>query len=176
MDWAGLGKVRMRVVLAMVICLAGCATSSAPAKVVSVSPVDGAKDVDVQAIVQVHFSNGLNVPTITAQSVRLRGPDGAAVAVQLGSDIEADVVNLQPRERLKPPTTYLLETSNLVDRDGVSVSRFTSSFTTGADAPRAAAAEGFRFTKAKVDDENGPTAVALGPDGNIYVATYYGIV
>ncbi|MCI0360264.1 MAG: hypothetical protein L0211_17440 [Planctomycetaceae bacterium] len=32
-----------------------------------------------------------------------------------------------------------------------------------------------RYTKTKVDEEHGPTAIAIGPDGNVYVATYNGI-
>ena len=151
----------------------GCAATPATT-VVSVNPARGATDVDVQAVVQIHFSNGLRVPTITPESVRLLGPDGAAVAAQLGSDIEADVVNLQPRERLKPRTSYTIEIGSLVDRDGGAVSPFTSAFTTGADAPAPAPGDGFRFSKRKVDDENGPTAIATGPDGHLYVATYYG--
>ena len=63
----------------------------------------------------------------------------------------------------------------LIDKDGVAVAPFRSSFTTGDDRPPAAPKEGFRFTKTKIDDEHGPTAIAVGPDGNVYVSTYNGV-
>src|SRR5262245_38103485 len=67
-----------------------------PTKVVSVSPRDGASDIKIQISIQVHFSKGLKLGSLTADSVRLLDPSGRPVSVQLGSDIEADVVNLQP--------------------------------------------------------------------------------
>jgi glucose/arabinose dehydrogenase len=124
----------------------------------------------------VHFSDGLTLDTIGPESIRLLGPSGDPVPVQLGSDLEGDVVNLQPQRRLAPRTSYSVEIrGTLVDRRGRGVAPFRSSFTTGADAPPAPG-EGFRFTKSKVDDERGPTAIAVGPDGHVYVATYDGIV
>src|SRR5262245_13848235 len=74
-------------------------------KVVLVSPRDGATDVDGQAPVQIHFSNGLTLETLTADSVRLVNSAGTPVAARLGSDIEGDVVNLQPTQRLLPRTS-----------------------------------------------------------------------
>src|SRR5262245_60409012 len=68
-------------------------------KVVLVSPRDAATDVDVQAPVQIHFSNGLTLKTLTADSVRLVDPAGAPIEARLGSDIEGDVVSLQPTQR-----------------------------------------------------------------------------
>ena len=65
----------------------------AATRVVSVSPLDGATNVSVQAVLQVHFSNGLRLNTITADAIRLLNSAGAPVPAQLGSDIEADVVN-----------------------------------------------------------------------------------
>ena len=62
-----------------------------------------------------------------------------------------------------------------MDKDGTAVTPFRSSFTTGDDRPPATPTEGFRFTKTKVDDEHGPTAIAVGPDGNVYVSTYNGV-
>ena len=66
--------------------------------------------------------------------------------------------------------------SKLIDKEGTPVAAFRSSFTTGADVPRPASSEGFRYTKTKIDEEHGPTAIAIGPDGNVYVSTYNGIV
>jgi glucose/arabinose dehydrogenase len=146
-------------------------------KVVLVSPPDGATDVDVQAPVQIHFSNGLTLDTITADSVRLVVSGGIPVAARLGSDIEGDVVNLRPTQRLLPRTSYAIEVNgNLIDKEGVAVVPFRSSFTTGDDVPPEIPQEGFRYTKTKCDDEHGPTAIATGPDGNVYVSTYNGVV
>jgi glucose/arabinose dehydrogenase len=141
-----------------------------------VSPRDKATGVDPRAPVQIHFSNGLKLDTLTAAGVRLLTSAGSAVPAKLGSDIEGDVVNVQPRDPLKPRTSYVIEvTGKLIDKEGAAVVRFRSSFTTGDDRGPAVAREGFRFTKAKVDDERGPTAIAVGPDGNVYVSTYEGV-
>ncbi|MBI2948700.1 MAG: right-handed parallel beta-helix repeat-containing protein, partial [Verrucomicrobia bacterium] len=83
--------------------------SSAATTVVLVNPRDGVRDVSVQTTVQIHFSNGLTLTSIIPDSVRLLKPDGTQVNAQLGSDLEADVVNLQPKDRLAPRTSYLLE-------------------------------------------------------------------
>ena len=143
--------------------------------VVLVSPRDGATGLDVQTTMEIHFSNGLMLTTITPDSIRLLNSAGLPVRAQLGSDIEGDVVNIQPNQRLAPQTLYTLEVNRkLVDKKGVPVVPFRSSFTTGADLPAPIRGEGFQFRRTKVDDEPGPTAIAVGPDGNVYVATYYG--
>jgi len=133
-----------------------------PTKVVRVSPRDKATGVDPRAPVQIHFSNGLKLATLTGDAVRLLTAAGVAVPAKLGSDIEGDVVNLQPRDPLKPRTSYVIEvTGKLIDKEGAAVVPFRSSFTTGDDRGPAVAREGFRYTKIKVDDERGPTAIAV---------------
>lgn len=145
-------------------------------KVVRVSPRDNATDVDTRAPMQLHFSNGLTLATIGPESVRLLDSTGTPVPTRLGSDIEGDVVNIQPVEPLLAKTTYKIETTDkLIDKDGIAVTPFRSSFTTGDDRPPPVSDEGFRFAKTKVDDEHGPTAIAVGPDWNIYVSTYNGV-
>src|SRR5262245_531593 len=164
-------------VVACLTCAPGFATEpvAKSTKVVRVNPRDKATDVDPRAPVQVHFSNGLKLLTLDADSVRLLTSVGATVQARLGSDIEGDVVNLRPVKPLSPRSSYTIEvTSKLIDKDGGAVTAFRSSFTTGVDRPPAEPREGFRFAKAKVDDERGPTAIAVGPDGNIYVSTYDG--
>src|SRR5262249_48124091 len=101
---------------------------------------------------------------------------GVAVPARLGSDIEGDVVSLQPSERLRARTSYVIEVNGqLIDQEGVAVAPFRSSFTTGDDVATVIPIEGFRYTKTKVDDEHGPTAITVGPDGNVYVSTYMGV-
>lgn len=56
------------------------------------------------------------------------------------------------------------------------VAAFKSSFTTGIRTRFYILARGFQFAKTKIDDEHGPTAIAIGPDGHVYVATYEGAV
>jgi glucose/arabinose dehydrogenase len=148
-----------------------------PTRVVMVSPRDKATAVNVDTLVQIHFSTGLKLPTITADSVRLLDPAGKPVAIKLGSDIEGDVVNIQPIARLVGQTTYTVEVnSKLKDKEGTAVAEFRSTFSTGADVSRPAASEGFRYVKTKIDEEHGPTAIAIGPDRNVYGSTYNGIV
>jgi len=174
-------SIGLPAVLGVVACLAAIAALAAepPAKltkVVRVSPRDEATDVDPRAPLQIHFSNGLKLGTVSADSIRLLNSAGAAVPARLGTDIEGDVVNLQPTKSLLPRTSYSIEVSNkLIDKDGNAVAAFRSSFTTDADRPPVVAKEGFRFAKIRVDDEHGPTAIAVGPDGNVYVCTYNGI-
>jgi glucose/arabinose dehydrogenase len=155
----------------------GQSSSSERTRVVSVTPRDGANGVDTDVVLQIHFSTGLSLKAITADSVRLLDSAGKPVPAQLGSDLEGDVVNLQPKQRLRPRTSYKLEvTRQLLDKEGRAVAPFESSFTTGDDLPMPIAADGFQFAKTKIDDEHGPTAIAIGPDRNVYVATYEGIL
>lgn len=157
----------------------GCAIAhrDSSTRVVQVTPGDGATGVPARSIVQVHFSDGLRIASVNPDSIRLLGPAGAPVPARLGSDIEADVVNLQPDEPLKPGTAYNLEVNGkLIDRRGLPVAPFGSSFTTQVDLPVANRADGFRYTKTRIDEEMGPTAIAVGPDGNVYVSTYYGMI
>lgn len=175
-------KARLVVAFSWLACLlvvATCAIVNAdePTRVVLVTPRDKATAVNVQAIVQIHFSNGLKLPSITSETVRLLDAAGKPVDVKLGSDIEGDVVNIRPSRNLTRQTTYTIEvTSKLLDKAGAPVVAFRSTFTTGADLPQAASGNGFRYTKTRIDDEHGPTAIAVGPDGNVYVSTYNGIL
>lgn len=176
---AALGPWVVPAVTAWVAGTPGCATApAAPStRVVRVGPRDGATGVDVRAPVEIHFSSGLRLATITADSVRLLAAGGAPVPARLGSDIEADVVNIQPHAPLEPRTSYILEVNGkLADRAGAPVLPFGSSFTTGAVLPAPVQGDGFRFTKTRIDEEMGPTAIAVGPDGNVYVSTYYGVL
>src|SRR5262245_41182006 len=146
-------------------------------KVVQVSPRDKATDIDPRALLQIHFSNGLKLTTLSAESVRLIDSAGKSIPARLGSDIEGDVVTIQPMQPLVPRASYKIEvTEKLIDRNGNAVTPFRSSFTTGADRLPMPPKEGFCFTKTRVDNEHGPTAIAVGPDANIYVATYNGVL
>ena len=120
------------------VCAAGSTSVFAdePTRVVLVSPRDKATKVNVETLVQIHFSTGLKLETITADSVRLLDPAGKPVASKLGSDIEGDVVNIQPSARLTRQTTYTLEVNNkLKGKEGIPFAAFRSTFTTGADLP-----------------------------------------
>ena len=64
--------------------------------VVKVTPRDGATDVNVSAPLQVHFSNGLTLTTLTADSVRLLDPAGKPVRRPIG---------LRHRGRRRQPPT-----------------------------------------------------------------------
>jgi outer membrane protein assembly factor BamB len=170
-------RIRSLPSVAVVLVLWGCASPrpETSTRVVRVRPGDGAVDVDVQKPVELHFSNGLTLSTITARAIRLLDAAGKPVPVRLGSDIEGDVVNIQPLAQLEPRSSYRLEVNGgLHDKHGAPVARFESAFTTGEAVPRRIPGDAFRYKKSRVDDEPGPTAIAVGPDGHVYVSTYYG--
>jgi glucose/arabinose dehydrogenase len=144
-------------------------------RVASVTPRDRTTDVELDVVVQVHFTTGLSLRTISADTVRLLDAQGAPVPTRLGFDLEGDVVNIRSQGQLKPQAGYTVEVKDrLIDKQGASVAAFRSSFTTGSTSQQVLRAEGFQFAKTKIDDEHGPTAIAIGPDGNVYVATYEG--
>jgi hypothetical protein len=124
--------------------------------VVSVAPREGAAGVDLETFVQVHFSTGLALRTVTADSVRLLDSAGVVVPAQLGFDLEGDVVNLQPNTDLKPQHMYTLEVTFAFKADGTSVID----------------------NRALVDEENEslrfahPLDVAVHPTGRFYVADF----
>lgn len=94
--------------LAAAAALPGCGAveepRSATTRVVSVSPRHGARDIDPRTIAEIHFSTGLELGTITADAIRLLGPESVPVPARLGHDIEGDVVNIQPAEPLRSRT------------------------------------------------------------------------
>jgi hypothetical protein len=146
-----------------------------PTRVVSTTPDEGATEVAVDAVLQVHFSTGLTLTTVTAESIRLVDAGEALVPSQLGTDLEGDVVSLRPHRRLRPNVTYTLEvTDRVLDREGNPVAPFHASFTTGSHRQAQSDVEGFQFSTTRIDGEHGPTAIAVGPDGHAYVATYEG--
>lgn len=144
-------------------------------RVVSVTPQDRAIDADLDTVIQLHFSTGLSLRTISAETIRLLDDGGKPVPARLGFDLEGDVVNLRSQARLRAQAKYTTEViKGLIDKNGASVAPFRSSFTTGSNSRIVARTAGFQFTKAKIDNEHGPTAIAIGPDGNVYVSTYEG--
>lgn len=150
-------------------------TSAEPTRVVQITPQNGATNVDAQALLQVHFSTGLKLTSLNTNAIRLLDSAGKPVGIRLGSDIEGDVVTIQMLEPLAFKTMYALEINNrLLDKEGAPVAAFRSSFTTGGSGLSPGQTDGFQYRKARIDEEKGPTAIAIGPDGNIYVATYYG--
>lgn len=145
--------------------------------VVSITPGDKATDVELDTVIQIHFSTGLSIKTINADCIRLLDAAGNPVPARLGSDLEGDVVNLRSQARLRPEAQYSVEVNDkLIDKEGAAVAPFRSSFTTGVRSRDPINVEGFQFRKTKIDGEHGPTAIAIGPDGNVYVATYEGVL
>ena len=115
--------------------------------------------------------------SLTAESIRLLDPAGKPLPAQLGSDLEGDVVNIRPKDRLKPQSLYTVEvTARLIDKEGDRIAPFARRSPPGAYGG-SIHAEGFQFAKAQNPaPSTGPTAIAIGPDGNAYVATYEGIL
>jgi glucose/arabinose dehydrogenase len=165
------------VVPVLVFVATQAARSADPTRIVSVTPADKAIDIELDAVIQIHFSIGLSLKTISAESVRLLDAARNPVPTRLGFDLEGDVVNMRSQARLRPQSVYTIEVNNkLVDKAGTAVRPFRSSFTTGSTVRAPVPVAGFQFTKTKIDEDHGPTAIAVGPDRHVYVATYNGLL
>jgi hypothetical protein len=74
--------------------------------VVSVTPGNDSTDVELDVVVQIHFSTGLTLRTINAETVRLVDAVGSAVPMRLGFDLEGTWLTSDLRDSCgKKPST-----------------------------------------------------------------------
>jgi len=139
----------------------------------SPTPRDGAQDVDPRGVVRLLLSEPLDPETLSAEAIRLIGPKSTAVPAYLQTDLTGGVVTLAPTRALEPETSYRLEvTERLRSETGAAIEPFAFEFMTSDAAapphPR------FRMRPVKIDDRDSNCAIAVGPDGHLYVANTYG--
>ena len=147
-------------------------------------PAHSASAVDVDTFVSIdvrlpNTGHGVDPATLTADSVMLRRlHDGTIVAAAVNTSAAGDSIVLTPHAALSPLSRYRLTVTDRVrDTAGAAFHEYTVEFTTGVVAPTGGLSN-VRFTRQPQARTNGHayTAVAFGPDGNLYAATRQGFV
>lgn len=144
--------------------------------IVDVTPTSEQTNVSTEVAIQAHTSAHFDPATLTDGSIRLIDNNGLAIPGHLTGDL-GGVITFSPDGPLLPFSRYRIEISNDIrSAEGQPLEPFTSAFQTGNVS--VAAAEGEpplpAWKKTKLDDPLGATAVALGPDSRLYLATWEG--
>ncbi|MEY2405084.1 MAG: hypothetical protein QOD38_2635, partial [Acidimicrobiaceae bacterium] len=143
------------------------ANSNAPT-VVSVIPANGATGVPLDSALTVQLSNGVDPTTANASGVQLLDSTSAIVPGYFNTDGAYSNVTFVPAANLAPNAMYTVKvTAALEDPQGNPYQPFTSTFATGVTVSQQPSP--VTFTKSTFDLGDGPTALALGPDGKLYV-------
>ncbi|NAZ84809.1 Ig-like domain-containing protein [Kineococcus indalonis] len=134
-------------------------------------PADGATGVRVDTSVSLAITAPVEETTI-AGAVRLTGPSGD-VPLNLNSDAAGGTISFTPAQNLAENTRYTVRTTTaLRARDGgAAFPSYVSAFRTGTTA---APLSPYSFRRAATTAVAKPSAMALGPDGRLYVGTYTG--
>jgi glucose/arabinose dehydrogenase len=120
------------------------------------------------------LSDGADAATVGTNSVKLLNPAGDQLTGSYNTDAVGKVISFTPAARLAALTTYRIRTTTaLKDTSGRSFAAYSASFTTGDSG---IPPTGLPFTRAAVGSLNAPTAVTVGPDGRLYVATAWGLI
>jgi hypothetical protein len=135
----------------------GVAVDTTHPVVSSISPVNGASGVAVNAQVMAVFSEPINPLTIVPGTVQIIPAGGSAVGgmVTLASDHMS--LTFVPSAPLNVSTSYTIQISGLNDAEGNTITTFTSSFQTGASAVPDTTAP----TVTGISPANGTTGVAV---------------
>src|SRR6185503_1755474 len=108
-------------------------------------------------------SDSVDESTISSDNIQVIDPFGNPVTGNFNTDAAGGVISFTPITRLAPYTEYSIQTTvGLRDLDGNPFGALTSSFFTGENGVQPAAAS---FDKITLDNIDGPTVVAMGPDG-----------
>ncbi len=127
-------KANRGVVLVLTMILSACSLfGNQMPYVVTVSPASGATNVGTSSSVRATLNlpgDGLNVTTLTDQSVSLT--DAAGALVPAARTMEGNTLVLDPTADLTATTRYTFAvTADVQTADGTSLAPFTSTFTTG---------------------------------------------
>ncbi|WP_432574777.1 Ig-like domain-containing protein [Kineococcus sp. SYSU DK005] len=136
-------------------------------------PADGTTNVPLDASISMAVTAPVDDTTSTEESVRLIGPDGD-VPLTLNGDAAGGTISFTPSRNLAASTTYTVRTTTaLRDTDGRAFTTYGSTFRTSASSPPVSP---YAFRRAGSVGVAKPSAMALGPDGRLYVGTYTGQV
>jgi hypothetical protein len=103
----------------------GASADTDPPTIVSITPDDGASDVERDVTVRIEFSERLDESTVTSSSVRLDGPDGTVSGTL---SVDEDLVTFVADQPLDLLGTYSLTVDgSLTDRAGNAVARSLTS-------------------------------------------------
>ena len=108
-----------------------------PPTVVESIPASSASGVPLDAHVAIRFSTAMTVESLSPETVRLRGPDGAVIAQVIPAE-DGRLAFVWPATPLSEDATYTLTISGAVDRQGV---------------PLAATSTGFRTVRRPITDD-----------------------
>ena len=97
--------------------------------VTSVTPRDGARDVALDTIVTLRFSQAADVASISDATVSLSGPDGPIVAAAIAAE-RGRLAFVRPAELLQPATTYQVRLAGVVASGGRATAATVFSCTT----------------------------------------------
>ncbi|GAB3603758.1 hypothetical protein GCM10027586_06960 [Kineococcus gypseus] len=149
------------------------ATAQVPGpRITGTLPADGSSGVRLDSSISLAVTAPVD-DTTTEASVRLTGPDGD-VPLTLNSDAAGGTISFTPARNLAASTTYTVRTSEaLRDKQGRAFSSYVSTFRTSASSPPVAP---YAFRRAGSVAVAKPSAMAMGPDGRLYVGTYSGLI
>jgi RHS repeat-associated protein len=98
-------------------------------------PAHGARDVTVDAVVGVRFSQPLQIHTLNSRTVSVNGPQGAIPTAVVPAE-DGRLVFLTPVRRLEPATTYHVTVVGAVQRGGAPLAPTGITFTTASNERR----------------------------------------
>jgi RHS repeat-associated protein len=102
-----------------------------PPRVTGSIPTNGATEVPVDAHVALRFSDAMVVETLTADTVKLAGPDGAVLTHIIPAE-QGRLAFLWPAEPLAEESTYTVTVSGAIDVAGIPMPSSSLTFTTSS--------------------------------------------
>jgi Bacterial Ig-like domain len=109
----------------------GDGAATPPAAGPTVDPKDGANEVAVDSVVTVTFATAVDPETISNESFKLTGPDGAAVPAAVAYDVAKKMATLTPNAALVAKTKYTAAfTEDVAGLDGTNLVAKSWTFTT----------------------------------------------
>jgi glucose/arabinose dehydrogenase len=137
----------------------------------SISPSAAESNVNRATSVVLTPSVPVDPATVNADTLVVTDPAGHELTGSYNSDAAGGVVNFTPSASLAMNTRYHVVVAGLKTPAGVAFPRLDYFFTTGATGTPVAP---ISFTRSKIGDVPGATALTVGPDNALYVATAVG--
>jgi len=104
-------------------------------EVISAKPTNGDKDIVLDKIIEVHFSEPVDTNTINSISFTLKDNHGILISGDMGFFKSNTIIYIDPAIPLEPLTGYTITvTAEVKDQQGLSLDNtFTATFTTGTE-------------------------------------------